>query len=300
MVEREKSMKKIRSVDISDRFFRVFNVIIMILFCLTALYPFWNLVTVSISAESVNFSQFHLIPPEISFSNYVKVFQNSDIHMGFIITIVRTVLGTFLSLIVTIGCAYALSKKHFPHRGFWTGFIVFTMFFNGGMIPTYLVVRGVGITNTIWSLILPRLIDTFALLIMRNYFMTLPEGLEESAHIDGASTFQILFKIVIPVSKPIIATVVLWVAVWHWNSWFDSLIYITDANKQVLQVILRQIVLEGTSKMTDMAFQDDGEMINPQTLKAATTMVATIPILLIYPFLQKHFVKGVMVGSLKG
>ena len=278
----------------------VLNYTLLILFCVSTLYPMIHMFTVSISSENVSLSNLRLIPSEISFENYKKVISDDEILFGFIWTVFRVILGTSLSLIVTIACAYPLSKKYFPHRGFWTGLIVFTMFFNGGLIPTYFIVRGLGITNTIWSLVLPRLVDTFAMLIMRNYFMSLPDSLEESAKIDGANPITILMRIIIPISKPILATVVLWVAVWHWNSWFDALIYIDDPKKQVLQTILRRIILEGTSQMTDLLVQDEEVRINPETIKAATVMVATIPILVVYPFLQKYFVKGVMVGSLKG
>ena len=276
------------------------NYILLILFCISTLYPLLHLLAVAISTENVALSELKLIPSEMTFKNILDVLSDESIQFGFIWTIYRTVLGTTLSLIVTIACAYPLSKKEFPHKGFWTALIVFTMFFKGGLIPMYFVVKGLGLADTIWALVLPRLIDTFALLIMRNYFMSIPDSLEESARIDGANPIVILWRIIIPISKPIIATVTLWVAVWHWNSWFDSMIYIQDMDKQVLQIMLRRIVLEGTSKMTDMAMMAEDEFVNPETIKAATVIVATTPILLVYPFLQKYFVKGVMVGSLKG
>lgn len=278
----------------------IVNYSLLILFCLSTLYPIVHILSVSISAENVSLQNLRIIPPEMTLKNYVRVFENKYILYGFAWTIYRAVLGTSLSLLVTIACAYPLSKKKFPHKGFWTALIVFTMFFKGGMIPSYFVVRGLGLTNTIWALVLPRLIDTFAMLIMRNYFMSIPDSLEESATIDGASALTILIRIIIPIAKPIIATVALWVVVWHWNSWFDSLIYIDDPNRQVLQTVLRRIILEGTSQMTDLLTQTEETVINPETLKAATIMVATVPILMVYPFLQKYFVKGVMVGSMKG
>ena len=278
----------------------VLNYGLLVLFCISTLYPMLHMLSLSLSSENVSLAQLHLVPPEVTLENFRKVIADDEILFGFVWTAFRVVLGTVFSLTVTIACAYPLSKKYFPHRGFWTGLIVFTMFFSGGLIPTYFIVRGLGLTNSIWSLVLPRLIDTLAMLIMRDYFMSLPDSLVESARIDGAYPITILIRIIIPISKPIIATVVLWVAVWYWNSWFDALIYIDDPKKQVLQTILRRIVLEGTSRMTDLLVQDDEEVINPETIKAATVMVATLPILIVYPFLQKYFVKGVMVGSLKG
>ncbi|MGL1891274.1 MAG: carbohydrate ABC transporter permease [Spirochaetaceae bacterium] len=293
-----KKTLKIKKIKVSG--WDLLNYSFLILFCISTLYPLLHLLAVSVSTENVALSQLKLIPSEMTFDNIKDVLSDEGIQFGFIWTVFRTVLGTTLSLIVTIACAYPLSKKEFPHKGFWTALIVFTMFFKGGLIPMYMVVRGLGLTNTIWSLVLPRMIDTFALLIMRNYFMAIPDSLEESARIDGADPITILLRIIIPISTPIIATVTLWVAVWHWNSWFDSMIYIQDMDKQVLQVMLRRIVLEGTSKMTDLANMADDEVVNPETIKAATVIVATTPILLVYPFLQKYFVKGVMVGSLKG
>jgi len=197
--------------------------------------------------------------------------------------------------------AYPLSKKHFPHRGFWTGFIVFTMFFSGGLIPTYMVVKGLGLLNTVWALILPGLVPAYNMIIVRNYFMSISPSLEESAKLDGANDFTILLRIILPVSMPIIATVTLWTIVGHWNSWFDSMIYSQNARKQVLQVVLRRIVLEGSNEVVNMnAGMDDMSSVSPDNIKAATIMVATFPILMVYPFIQKYFVKGIMVGSLKG
>jgi putative aldouronate transport system permease protein len=196
--------------------------------------------------------------------------------------------------------AYPLSKPYFPHRSFWTGIIVFTMFFDGGLIPTFLTVQGLGLVNTTGALIFPKLIDTFSLLIVRNYYMSIPNALEESARIDGAGDLRILFRIILPVSTPIIATVALWTIVNHWSWWFDSMIYMLDARKHVLQVVLRRIVLEGTMQMMDLGGLAEEATVNPDTVKAATIIVATFPIICIYPFMQKYFIKGILIGSLKG
>jgi len=174
------------------------------------------------------------------------------------------------------------------------------MFFSGGMIPDYMLVRDIGIYDTIWALVFPRLIDTFNLLIMRNYMMSLPTSLEESARIDGATEPRILVSIIIPLCKSIIATVALWTMVNHWSWWFDSLLYIKDSEKMVLQVVMRRIVLEGTTQMMDQSGFQDEMMVNAEGLKAAVVVVTTIPIVCVYPFLQKYFVKGILVGSLKG
>lgn len=175
------------------------------------------------------------------------------------------------------------------------------MFFKGGMIPDYLLIKSLKLTNTIWALVLPRAIDTFAVLIMRNYFMTLPESLEESAKIDGAGDITVLFKIILPLSKPILMTVALWGIVWHWNSWFDCLIYIRDSNRYVLQAILRKIIIDASPQFNEAA----GGGINyvqtsQEVVKCATIIVSTLPIMLVYPFIQKYFVHGMVVGAVKG
>jgi putative aldouronate transport system permease protein len=281
--------------------FDVLNTLFMIALCVTTIYPFLYLLSLSFSTGDVPLTQIHLIPPEWTLANYKKVLTNEFVLGGFVNTVVRTVLGTALSLTATIFAAYPLAKRFFPHRTFWTGMIVFTMFFSGGLIPNYLLVKNLGLMNTVWALVLPGLISAFSLIIARNFFMALPESLEESAKIDGANDIVILFRIVVPVSMPIIATLSLWMAVSHWNAWFDSLIYMTEAQNQVLQVVMRRIVLLGTKDMMDLnAFDDPSLVVNPETIKAATLMVTVIPIILFYPFLQKYFVKGVLVGSLKG
>ena len=269
----------------------------MVFICLTTLYPFIFLVFQSLG----NSSRLSLMPTVCNFDAYNQVIKNSYIWSGFKWTILRTVIGTALSVLVTTGAAYALSKRYFPNRNFWTGMIVFTMFFSGGLIPSFLLIKGLGLYNSFWSMILPGLFGAYNMIIMRNFFMAIPGELEESARIDGANDIQIMFKVIIPVSMPIIATISLWNAVGHWQAWFDCMIYITDANRQVLQLILRRIVIEGTTQfMSYTGNVDTGTEFTPDAIKAATTIVATIPILIIYPFLQKYFVKGVMVGSLKG
>lgn len=284
-----------------SRMFDTGNYTFMILLCMATVYPFLFLLSLSFSPGDISFSQIHLIPPKFTLSNYEKVLTNEFIASGFVNTLIRTVIGTLLTVLLTVFTAYPLSKKYFPNRGFWTAFIVFTMFFSGGIIPSYLLIKSLGMMNSVWALIVPGLVHTFQMIIARNFFMSLPESLEESARIDGANEIRIMFSIVIPLSMPIIATLSLWTAVHHWNAWFDSMIYISDSHKHVLQVVLRRIVLEGTKDMMDLNSFDDKEMIaNPETIKATTVMVATIPIILIYPFVQKHFVKGILVGSLKG
>jgi putative aldouronate transport system permease protein len=278
------------------------NYAFMVLMSVTTLYPFFFLLTSSLSALDMTLGGFSLLPRDFTLNNYEKVFRNPAIWTGYYNTILRTVVGTALSLVVTFCLAWPLAKKSFPNRNFWTALIVFTMFFSGGMIPSYLLVRQLHLIDTVWALILPELVTAYNFVIVRNYMQTIPNSMEESAKIDGANDIRILFQIILPVCKPIIATIALWVAVWHWNSWFDSMIYVTKASGQVVQLVMRRIVLEGSDQMTAMMAeaQRQGVVIAPEGLKAATIMVTTIPILCIYPFVQKYFVKGVMMGSLKG
>ncbi|HOX32289.1 MAG TPA: carbohydrate ABC transporter permease [Spirochaetales bacterium] len=285
-----------------DRAFDAFNYLVMILLSLTTLYPFFFLISSSLSALDVTLGSFSLLPRQFTLENYAKVLRNPAIGAGYVNTILRTVIGTSLSLLATFCLAWPLSKRSFPLRNLWTGLIVFTMFFSGGMIPTYLLVRQLGLIDTIWALVLPELVTAYNFVIVRNYMQTIPGSMEESAKMDGANDITILFRVILPVCKPIIATISLWVAVWHWNAWFDSMIYMTKASGQVVQLVMRRIVLEGSDQMTQMMaeMQRQGLVIAPEGLKAATIMVTTLPILCIYPFVQKYFVKGVMMGSLKG
>ncbi|HPZ15755.1 MAG TPA: carbohydrate ABC transporter permease [Sphaerochaeta sp.] len=286
-----------------ETIFLAVNYLVMALLCLSMLFPFWSLLAKSFAAASVPSTQLYFWPSQTTLANYARVFANKNIWIGFGNTIFRTVVGTILSLVMSIHVAYPLSKKYLPNRTFWTSLIVFTMFFSGGMIPEYILVRSLKLYNSRWALIFPILLNTFNMIIIRNYFMSIPDSLEESAKIDGANDLLILYRIIIPLSFPIIATVVLWTAVSHWNAWFDSLIYISDGNKQVLQTILRRIVLEGSLQLMELqggAMAMEASNVSSEAIKAATVIVATTPILVAYPFLQKYFVKGVLVGSLKG
>ncbi len=285
-----------------ERAFNILNIVFMVLFSVAALYPFLYLLARSFSSPEATFTKITILPQGFVWENYERVLRNSDIGTGFKNAILRTVLGTGINLTMSVMAAYPLSKRYYPHRNLWTGLIIFTMFFSGGMIPGYLLIKSLHLNNTIWAMILPGAINTYNMIIMRNFFMSLPESLEEAARIDGANDILVLVRIILPMSKPILATVALWSMVGHWNAWFDCLIYITDPAKHVLQVVLRRIVLEGTAQMLNPNSSefDATQIVNSENIKAATIMVATLPIVMIYPFLQKYFVKGIMVGSLKG
>lgn len=288
-----------------DKAFDALNYFLLFLLAALTLYPFWYIIIISIStqAEATKIG-LHIFTKNPTLDSYRSIFQNAYIYMAYKNTIIRTVLGTSINLTLTTMLAYAMSKKYLPHRNFYTSIIVFTMFFGGGLIPSYMLVKNLKLINTIWALVLPGAIGTYNMIIMRNYFQSLPSELEESAKIDGANDVRILINIYLPVSMPVIATVALWCLVGHWNAWFDALIYTNGNNNlMVLQLLIRKLLVEGSTTLINAGalMIDDASMApSPESLKAATIMVSTIPILMVYPFIQKYFVKGIMIGSLKG
>ena len=290
-----KSLKTRASV--SGLVFDILNAVFMVIVSLTILYPFLYLTATSFAVNPAAIQPLKLIPPRMTTANYESVFGSTFILRSYGNTIVRVALAMVFVTLASMLTAYPLANRNLPFRTVFTSVMVFTMFFNGGLIPQYILIRQLRLTNTIFALILPSLIPTFNMLIIRNFFMTIPAGLEESARVEGAGDYRILFQIVAPISKPIIATVVLWTVVGHWNAWFDGMLYITDAKKQVLQTVLRQIVIAGQLSTLENQM---GLSTSPDAVKAATIIVATAPVIIFYPFVQKYFVKGIMVGSLKG
>jgi putative aldouronate transport system permease protein len=273
------------------------NWIFMTLVCFTMLYPFLYLLALSLSSGSAGLSTVSFYPRQPTLGNYISMLSYKFIRTGAFNSVLRVILGVSANLFFETITAYPLSKKTLPHRPFWTGLFVFTMFFSGGLIPTYILFVNLKLTNTIWALVLTGMIPVFSVLLIRNNFMASPPALEESARMDGAGEFRILARILVPLIKPILATVALWAIVGHWNAWFDSMIYMRDMGKQVLQVVMRNIVIAGTMDTQTAALS---YAVTPETLKAATVMITTIPVICAYPFLQKYFVKGIMIGSLKG
>ena len=244
-----------------------------------------------------------LWPIEPTLDAYEYIFGTPTLLRSFGVTVFITVVGTALNLIFTILAAYGLSKRELPGNGLLMGFIVFAMLFSAGIVPTFMVVRQAGLIDSVWALIIPSLVSAFNLILMRNYFWSVPPELEESAKMDGASDLRVLVTIVLPLSMPAIATIGLFYAVGHWNQFFGALFYINDNSKWPLQLLLRSIIIESN-------FQNMGsagswgevrqKMINPENIKAATIVFATVPILMVYPFLQKYFVQGVKLGAIKG
>ena len=266
------------------------------------LYPFVYMVSVSLSSnEYVITNSVSFFPKGFSIKVYEVIFRDSRILNAYKNTIIYVVVGTAISLTTTCMAAYALTKKdRLLFHKFFTFTIMFTMFFNGGLIPTYLTVRGIGLYNSIWAVVLPQAINAWNLLIMRSFFYQFPAEIEESGRIDGLKDLGVFWYLVLPLSKPVIATIGLFYAVTHWNSFMGPFMYLKDSSKLPLQVILRDIVIVGTSFDQDVAGGVGDDMIIEEPLKFAAIIVSVIPIIAVYPFLQKYFVKGVMIGSLKG
>ena len=283
-----------------SRIFDIFNVCLLLFFAFITLYPFYYVSIVSISdGRYVVTGSIKHLPRGINLKSYGIVLKNPIVPTSYKNTIVYTMLGTFINVLFSAICAYPLSRKTFYGRKVFTGMIVFTMFFQGGLIPLYLTVKSLGMLNTIWAIVLPAAIGTYYMIIMRTFFQGIPDSIQDSARIDGANDIRIFFRIILPMSTPVLATMTLFYAVQHWNSFFPALIYLKEKGKYPIQLILRNIVIEGDVSQQQVDLQED-EMIVSTTIKYAIIMVSTIPILVLYPFLQKYFVKGIMVGSLKG
>lgn len=275
----------------------------MLLMIVITLYPFYYVVMASLSGSLNLMGQEGLMLWPVGFSTdaYEMVLSNPNILTGYRTTLIVVVAGTFLNILLTSVGAYLLTRKELPIRNVMAYMMIFTMYFSGGMIPTYLVVyKGLNLGDSLWALILPGAISTYNLIIMRTNFAAIPASLEESAQIDGANDFVILFRIILPLSLPIIAVMVLFYGVSHWNAWFNAMIYIRTRSKYPLQLILREILLlNSTESMMNDATGSDKYSIG-ESIKYATIIVATLPILLVYPFIQKYFVKGIMIGAVKG
>lgn len=285
-----------------ERAFDILNITIMCILVLIFVYPFidqlWYSFMDQKNASQLGLRLFPKFP--LVFDSYTKVFQNPKFLVAAANSVFRTVVGTLATVFVTFFGAYALSKRTLPLRKTITLIILFTMFFSGGLIPTYLVIQSLHLIDTRWVLILNMLTSAWYMLIARNFLMTIPASLEESAMVDGAGVFRTLFKIVLPVSKPIIAVIALWSAIAHWNAWFDAMIYTKDNNLMVLQLLLRRLLIENQRDSLGEALTIPSTLTTPETVKAATIIVTVAPIICVYPFFQKYFVKGINVGAVKG
>lgn len=285
---------------ISGRIYAAINFTLLAVIALITVLPFVHVVAGSFTTSAeLAAHKFVLIPKIWSLEAYKFIFSTSTIFRAMGVSIGVTLIGTLFSMFITSLMAYGLSRRDLDGRNVINFMVVFTMLFTGGMIPTFLVVKELGLINTYAALILPSAISAFNMIILRNFFQNIPEGLEESAKIDGCSDFGILFKIVLPLSMPAIATISLFYAVTYWNTYMSAILYLDDSAKWPIQVLLRQIVVLASGM--DHSSTLDGTVPPPdQTIKMAVIVVATLPILMVYPFLQKHFAKGAMLGSMKG
>jgi len=292
---------------LGDRGFDVVNTIFLVAIVVIIGYPLWFIAVASISnPDAVNSGQVWLWPVDLTLDGYKRVFEESSIWTGYRNTIVYTLIGVAVHLAITLPCAYALSRKETAGRIAITWYILFTMLFNGGMIPTYLVVKDLGLLDTLWAVVLPGATGAWAILVGRAFFkQTVPDELTESARVDGANDFQIFFRIAIPLSAPIIATLALFHGVGLWNEYFKALIYLSDREKYTLQLILRELLIVtegagGDGEATAGSADAIAEQLRIASLiKYAVMIVASLPLLIIYPFLQRFFVQGVLIGSVK-
>lgn len=285
-----------------ERTFDWLNMLFLAAFALITVLPFIYIIGGSFATEAELIARkFFLVPHTFSLNAYAYIFSTGTLVRSIGVSIYITVLGTLTNLLFTLTMAYALSRRTVLGRKLWMNLVIFSMLFSGGMIPTYLVVRDLGLLDTYWAVILPGAISAFNLIIIKNFFQNLPAGLEESARIDGCSDIGVFWRIVLPLSKPVIATFALFYAVGHWNNFFSALLYIRSHTKWPLQVLLREIVMLSQLAVGDLGNLDSAFVKPPeQAVKMAVIVVGTIPILCVYPFIQKHFAKGVLLGSIKG
>ncbi len=289
---------------LGSRIFDILNYLIVTLIALTTLFPFVYIIGASFATEyEITTRPLFIIPQDVTLSAYQFIFSSNKILQGFRNSIFITVCGTAINLFFTVTMAYALSKTRLRGRNFFLNMVIISMFFSGGMIPGYIIVANVlNMKNTFWAVLLPGAISSYNLMIVKNFFQGIPQELEESAAIDGSTDIGILWKIVLPLSLPVLATFGLFYAVGHWNAYFGAMIYMTGAKeKWPLQVLLRELIILANGSAGDITNMDP-EFVQPpeQSVKMAVIVVSTVPIMCVYPFLQKYFVKGVMVGALKG
>ncbi|MEK3916668.1 carbohydrate ABC transporter permease [Paenibacillus sp. FSL H7-0331] len=283
-----------------ERLFTVTNYLLLTIFGLLALTPFIHILAQSFSSyRAIMSGEVALWPVNFTGSAYQEVFQDAAFLQSFLVSVVRTVIGTVVNVSLSCLLAYPLSRSYIRGRNPIIFMMVFTMIFSGGMIPTYLLVKELGLLNSFWAYILPGALSAFNVIILKNFFQSVPHELEESARMDGCGNLGILFRIFIPLSMPAIATIALFHGVQHWNSFFDAILYMNNKSLLPLQVYLRNLIQFST---TDIHLNDalEQQMLALESIKGAAIIVSIIPMLLVYPWLQKYFVKGIMLGSVKG
>lgn len=293
-----------KNISKGEKCFIIASYVLLVLLSLCIIIPVLSVVVNSFvsAAEIARRGQFILWPEEFDFSAYRMLFDSDRIYSGYANTLFVTIVGTALSMFMTISLAYPLSKKDLRGRNAILGMVFFTMLFNAGTIPNFLLIKEIGLLDTRWALVLPYICNTWNMLIMRNFFYAIPDSLEEAAYLDGANQMQVIIKIVLPLSLSSIATISMFYAVSFWNAWFPGVMYVTDKSLQPVQNIMRSIIVAASGQMEDLGIMQDDIEIMPtsNTIKCAAIVITTLPILCVYPFIQKYFVKGVMVGSVKG
>lgn len=280
------------------RIFSLFNHIFLIVVALSCFLPLLHLLAQSFSSkEAVNGNLVAFWPVDFNLSAYNKTFSNSNFVGSMVISIIRTIGGTLISMFVITTAGYALSKD-FRGRSVLMWFFVFTMLFSGGLIPSYILVTSLGLKNTLWALVLPGAFGAYNMILIMNFFKTIPKALEEAAFIDGASFFQIFVKVYLPLSLPGLATIGLFIMVGHWNSWFDGILYMSSTEKYPLASFLQTVVVQSSAQNMALS-QSEAEAMSQQSIKAAQIFISTLPIIMVYPFLQRYFVKGIVLGAVK-
>lgn len=288
-------------VNPARRAFVVFNYVFCILVGLLCVIPVLHILAVSLSGkDAIIGSRVILWPVDTNFDNYRILLRDGQFFRSFRLTILRAVAGWCVSMIATVLASYPLSmkKSQFPARQAFVVYFMIIMLFNGGMIPTYLVIKDIGLLDTLWVLLLPCAVSTYNIILMINFMKALPEALSESAFIDGAGHFRTLFSIILPLCLPSIATISLFIVLSHWNAWFDGMIYITNENLKPLQTYLRSVLIVD-SGVENLSLEDTMENVTADGANAAKIFVVMLPIMCVYPFLQKHFAKGIIRGSVK-
>lgn len=284
---------------------RTFDGVVIIMFAalaLLTLYPFYNVIILSFSnTESVAKHIPYLLPFAFDLTGYKTIIQDSDFINSLLVSLFVTIVGTAVNMVLSVIAAYVLSRKYLDGRNMIMSVIVFTMLFGGGLVPTYMVIKDMGLINKVWAMILPTAINTYYLIIMKNYFLGLPDGLFEAAKLDGAGEWTMLWKVAFPLSKPIMATFTLFYAVDRWNEWYNALLYINKKALSPLQIYLRDILTSLNSQLSTQAQQMMGstQKVSTSAVQMATIVITALPIMLVYPYLQKYFVNGVMVGGIK-
>lgn len=285
----------------SYKVFSVFNYILLTLISITCLLPLVHILAVSFSGSApANSNMVGLVPIDFNIEAYLKTVNNENFHNALWMGAKRTVLGTAVGMFLIILAAYAISKDShgFHSRKIYTWFFLFTMLFNGGIVPTYMLIRELNLMNSIWALILPVALNVFNMVLMMNFFRAVPRELEEASLIDGAGHFRTLWSIYLPISLPALATISLFTMVFHWNSWFDGLLYISDYRKYPLATFLQTVIVQQDFNKVNLDV-NELKSISQRTVKSAQIFIGTLPILLVYPFLQKYFVKGIILGAVK-